>query len=405
MSAKLACPFCYNPIRRRADLWFLCRGKPTAQRPACRPEVDNARRNLTGFAEPTLPAFPALNENLILPRGRANCPHCGGETTTRACPDCHTRLPMEFGVDASPLVAMVGARGTGKTVYLTVLSEELQSAKIRDEFQATVQPVGEGQDGFASQSKWVRQNVRRVYHDRQLFPATAQAVDGRKEPLVLEWRGNRPTGFLGRRRSRTNYLSFYDTAGEDLSGDGETYKLHYLRAADYLILLLDPFQLPDVQQMLRLPTAATRHSIDGEPPIDVLARVTEALKSGDHWNGRQVTVPLAVAFAKMDAFYAHLGETHLLRRTRRRPGGYDHAAGRTIHEQMRSLLKKWGGADINHHLESYYRHYQYFAVSALGAEPDYENNTVNPRGVRPDRVEEPLLWLMHQGGLVPGVST
>jgi len=400
MTAKLACPFCYNPIRRRGDLWFLCRGRATARKAACRPSVDEARRRLTGFAEPTLPAFPPAVEPSLMPKNKVHCPRCGGETAIRACPHCHTRLPQEFGVSASPMLVMVGARGTGKTVYLTVLSRELESAKIGHEFNATVQPIGEGQDGFGSQSQWLRQNIRRVYDEFQLFPATAQAVDGRKEPLVLEWRVEHANR-LGLRRSRTNYLSFYDTAGEDLAGDIETQGLHYLRAANFLILLLDPFQLRGARDELRLPAAATpRH----EPTKDVLARITEALKLSDHWNGRKITVPVAVAFTKMDAFYDLLGESHPLRRERRRPGGYDESTGQTVHQQMGALLKAWGGDDINSHLRTYYRDYQYFFVSALGAEPNYDNATVNPIGVHPDRVEEPLLWLMHRGGLVPKVA-
>jgi Double-GTPase 2 len=399
MTLKLACPFCYRQIARRNDLWFLCRGRPAGGRRPCRPRVDEARRNLTGFAQPMLPAFRPPSDSSLLQRGRANCPQCGGETTARACPDCHTRLPQEFGAASSPLVAVVGARHTGKTVFLTVLSEELQSRKIREEFDVTVQPIGAGQEGFASQSQQVRQNIDRVYRDLQLFPATAQAVDGRKEPMVLEWRVER-AGRLIRRR-RTHYLSFYDTAGEDLADDAETHGLHYLRAANFLVLLLDPFQLPETREMLRLPPAAVPQN---EPTRDVLARITETLKDSEHWNGQQITAPVAVAFAKMDAFYQHLGDTHPLRRVRRRPGGYDEETGRTVHTQMAALLDRWGGSEINAHLRSYYRDFRYFFVSALGAEPDYDNATVNPRGVRPDRVEEPLLWLMCKGGLVPRTS-
>ncbi|MCO8271600.1 hypothetical protein M1L60_13460 [Actinoplanes sp. TRM 88003] len=401
---KLNCPFCYNTIRRRSELHFMCRGRPTGARPACQPELDQVRSNLTGFKEATLPTFEAVSENLMLPFTKAHCPKCGGETTTRACSHCHTRLPMEFGLDASPMVAMVGARGTGKTVYLTVLSNELQKPKIRSEFAATVRPIGEGQDGFGAQDQWVRESIHQVYEDRKLFSTTAQAVDGRKAPIVLEWRGRHNRRFV-LRKFRTNYLSFYDTAGEDLTADDVTFKLHYLRAADYLILLLDPFQLPEVQRLLRLPPAALLHVREGKPPIDVLARVTEALKQGDHWNGRHITVPVAVAFAKMDAFNQHLPETHPLRARRRTLGGYDEKTGRIIHEEMKSLLHEWGGDEIDAHLSGHYRSYQYFAVSALGAEPDYENYLVNPRGVRPDRVEEPLLWLMHKGGLVPRAAS
>ncbi|GLY04327.1 hypothetical protein [Actinoplanes sp. NBRC 101535] len=400
MTPTLACPFCYNVIRRRSELWFLCRGRAIGDQPACRPLVDETRRNLTGFAEPSMPAFPPAADSSLLLRARAHCPRCGGETRARACPSCHTRLPLEFGRSPSPLVAVLGARGTGKTVYLTVLSEELQRRELGRELRATVQPIGAGQDGFSSQAHQVRQNIRRVYDEHQLFPTTAQAVDGRKEPMVLEWRGELADRFR-RRRTRTHYLSFYDTAGEDLADDNETLGLHYLQAANYLVLLLDPFQLPEVQQLLRLPQAAVQQN---EPTRDVLTRITESLKHSAHWNGREITVPVAVAFTKMDAFYDHLGETHLLRRAQRRRGGYDDSHGRTIHQQVGALLDRWGGGDINDYLRSYYRDYQYFFVSALGAEPDYDHATVNPTGVRPHRVEEPLLWLLDKGGMVPRVG-
>ncbi|MEV6302267.1 zinc ribbon domain-containing protein [Actinoplanes sp. NPDC051861] len=402
MTSKLACPFCYHPIKRRSDLWFLCRGRPAGNRPACRRQVDPVRLNQTGFTEATLPAFPPSAELSLLPTSKANCPYCGGETQSRACPECHTKLPMEFGVSASPLISMLGARGTGKTVFLTVLSDELQQERIRKEFGATVQPIGSGQEGFTSQAKAVRERIHQVYVEGQLFDTSPQARDGRKEPMVLEWRNERPTGNrLGLRRQRTHYLSFFDTAGEDLAHDADTHSLHYLRASNYLILLLDPFQLPEVQQMLNLPEAAI---LNREPTRDVLTRITETLKDSAHWNGRQITVPVAVAFTKMDGFFArHLDDSHPLRRAERRPGGYDEVHGRLIHEQMAALLEDWGGGDINSQLRAWYRDYQYFFVSALGEQPNYESATTRERP-RPVRVEEPLLWLMSKGGLVAKVT-
>jgi len=402
MTFKLACPFCYSTIRRRRELWFQCQGKPTAQHDACRPAVDEARRRLTGFSEPTLHSFPPGDEFTLTAPQRGRCPVCGGETSVRVCPQCHTRLPYEFGIAASPLVAMIGAKGTGKTVYLTVLSEVLQSEQIREDFNVDVHPIGDGLDGFTSASQWVQQNVRRVYRDYQLFPATTQAIDGRKEPLVLEWRSERAGRFryLRRRRFRTNYLSFYDTAGEDLSSQSNAHELHYLRAAHSLILLLDPFQLPKAQQRLRLPASAITSK---EPTRQVLARVTEALKHSDNWDGEKITIPVAVAFVKMDAFYDQLGATHPLRTRPRMAGGYDEAVGRTTHEQVSSLLQSWGGGDINQHLDVNYRTYQYFFVSALGRQPDYDTATVNPLGVNPYRVEEPLLWLLSQGDVLPKI--
>ena len=47
-----------------------------------------------------------------------------------------------------------------------------------------------------------------------------------------------------------------------------------------------------------------------------------------------------------------------------------------------------------------YKDFRYFGVSALGAEPDYENATVAAGGVRPHRVEDPVLWLLSKAGTV-----
>ena len=47
-----------------------------------------------------------------------------------------------------------------------------------------------------------------------------------------------------------------------------------------------------------------------------------------------------------------------------------------------------------------YADFRFFAVSALGAEPDYAAQSVAPGGVRPHRVEDPILWLLAKEGTV-----
>jgi Double-GTPase 2 len=231
-------------------------------------------------------------------------------------------------------------------------------------------------------------------------PTTEQAIDGRKVPLVLEWRSEMRSRLPlpGRQRVRTSYLSFYDTAGEDLASQSNAYELHYLRAADSLILLLDPFMLPETRQRLRLPRSAITST---EETRAVLARITESLRASEHMRKSMIDIPVAVAFVKMDAFYDRLGEDHPLRQRPDMTRGYDEQLGESTHEQVAALLKEYGGADIDQHLHNNYDDYRYFFVSALGAQPDYDNATVNARGVQPYRVEEPLLWLLQRKDVLP----
>ena len=74
--------------------------------------------------------------------------------------------------------------------------------------------------------------------------------------------------------------------------------------------------------------------------------------------------------------------------------GYDESKGTESHEQVRSLLTGWGAESVDAFIRVNFANYRYFAVSSLGATPDIETNSVDPRGVQPFRVDEPLTWLL-----------
>jgi hypothetical protein len=291
---------------------------------------------------------------------------------------------------------MVGARGTGKTVYLTVLANALRTS-LRRRFAADVRLTGDKQGDFRSPLQWLQQNVDRMFVHRELAPQTQPARDGRREPLVFEWRWEEKVAGLVP-RYRTSFLSFYDTAGEDLHSQQTAYDLAYLGAADALILLLDPFMLPQARERIYLPDAAISST---EATIDVVNRVTEQLRSSHSVNPtRKIPIPVAVAFAKIDAFFDLLGSDHALVRTPPATGAYDEVAGQRTHEHIRALLHEWGADDLDTHFRYNYATFQYFGVSALGGPPDYDTATISG-GVHPHRVEEPLVWLLSRFGVVP----
>jgi hypothetical protein len=392
--SKLSCPYCYHRIDR-SKLAFLCTLRGAPGRSGCTREKDEARRSETGFDEPCRPAFTATGHRW-LPVRQAACPECGGMSGIRACPCCHTPLSPDYGDSASPLIAMVGAKGTGKTVYLSALVHELRGG-VRRRFGADVRLTGDRQGGEGAPVTWLDRNVELMFGQRQLAPETAQARNGRREPLVFEWR--QEDSVLGRSVAKTSYLAFYDTAGEDLSSQDNSYDLRYLGAADALIVLLDPFMLGHARDLISVPREAITST---ESSIDVLSRVTQVLRAA-HGTGtrRKVKIPVAVAFAKMDAFFDLLGSDHPVVRVPRASPAYDETAGRETHEHVRALLHDWGSDDVDTHLRLNYHSFRYFAVSSLGAEPDYVRNTVDPGGVRPHRVDEPLVWLLSRFDVLP----
>ena len=389
--ATHACPYCYGRINLRAP-WFRCTGRKPPGEVPCQRQYDEAQERELGRRELVLPSFPAQGRSLR-PVNEATCPHCGLVSGIKVCPNCHNRLPATFGEGSSPLIAMAGAKKTGKTVYLRVLANQLRNgmgqrfdADVRLTGDSAFRPEDQGGLGLGAASA-------DLFPNRGLYAETAQARGGRREPMVFAWRQRRLIGF------ETTFLSFFDTAGEDLTTQDTVDNLGYLGAADALILLLDPFMIPQARDQISLPAEAILH---GTSTLDVVNRVTENLRTSRRLGGKKnIPIPVAVAFAKIDAFFDVLGQDHPLVR-RPEPGPYyDDQAGRTTHEHVRALLHDWGAHEIDTHLAHNYKNFRYFAVSALGAEPDYRADLIDERGVHPFRVDEPLLWLLSQFNVVP----
>ncbi|ANZ41303.1 hypothetical protein BBK82_40415 [Lentzea guizhouensis] len=397
--AKASCPYCYHRIDL-AKLRFQCTGRATPGRDRCRREVDADRQRLTGFSGATYPTFTAPETRNPLPQRLAPCPACGGSSGIRACQVCHTPLPANFADSRSPLIAMVGGKNAGKTVFTTVLVHELRH-NIRRRFAADISFAGDRQGGDVSITGWLESYENMLFGENRLLAQTTAAVDGVKVPLVLQWRQARRV--LGREVHQTSTLSFYDAAGEDMTSQEFVNAQAYLAAADGLIVLLDPFQLKGARDRISIPRIAQR---DTEPPYNVLSRITELLRTSHGISvRRKIKIPVAVVFSKIDAFFQVLGEGHpLLTRPATGPF-YDESNGDDTNEHMRALLTEYDSDDVDAHLRAHYKTFRYFAVSSLGAEPDYEQSRVSAGGVRPFRVDEPLLWLLSLDKIIESRKT
>jgi hypothetical protein len=392
--AKLHCPYCYYRIR--GPLWFQCDGNGSPGRPGCQPVRDPVRERLAGFSGPAHPVFRGLGAS-VLRRRNAACPKCGSRTGIRACPTCHTPLPSHFGDSDAPLIAMVGARGTGKSVFLTVLAEGLQN-RMGERFKADVRLHVE-----QASLEWLRVHTQRLYREHQLAIKTPEARDGRRDPLVFEWRKKRERPLLLRPDYRTSFLSFYDTAGEDVAANARIENLTYFKAARALILMLDPFMMAGAVQTVNLPKAALDPFRNEPATINVVSNITQALRRCHGVPGREkIKIPVAVTFAKMDAFMSTLDDNDPIRQPPPPDAVYDEDAGQLAHEAMKRLLVgRWGGYPIDKVFEDNFENYRYFGVSALGRQPNYETATLVHGAINPHRIDEPLVWLLAQFGAVP----
>ncbi|MFD7500707.1 hypothetical protein [Streptomyces sp. NPDC059850] len=390
MARRLTCPYCYETFASR-EIRFRCNCRLSRIGKKCErrrdPVLDERFGRRPGHE--VGPDFAADGRKTTAP-----CPDCTSESTYRICPICHVELPVQFGMVENRLIAMVGARSSGKTIYMTVLLHEMRN-QVGEIYGASLMGLDD-----TTMRRYSSEYEDRLYRDRQMFPPTQTATTNanRVDPLVFRF-GLRRKGLFGE-RPQHSVLSFFDTAGEDFnSRESVELNTRYLTNADGIILLLDPLQMPGARDNAAPGTALP--GLDGiDPPINVLSRVSSMLLAAQGGKAAKVTTPIAVVFSKMDAFWHLMENGSPLRSYAPARGRFDVGDSLSVHEEVRQLLRVWDGVAIDQSLENTFARYRYFGVSALGRSATPEARVADT-GIQPYRVADPLLWLLSEFGSVP----
>lgn len=397
MATVTACPFCFHKIDS-SRLAYQCAGRGNQP---CEKGPDPDRAKLTGNPLATFWTFlPEQGRGPAAIQARALsaiCPKCGGEAKRRACPICHTALPIDFVGSKNPMIGLVGSKGSGKTVLMTVLIKQMREV-IGRRYDADIRIATDNPDGHQGMSDYQASREQPLYGKRTLPVGTSQLATRKyATPIVLRWR-QETSGRFGTSLKST-MLSLVDSAGEDLNDQETAFTLQYLSVCDSLIITLDPFALPGARARLKLPEAATQ--VGDDVPLDVVDRITQILRT-EHKvkTSKKIPIPVAIVFTKIDAFYPMLEPHNQIMATGPTVPWYDRADGQAVHEHMLALLHEWHADSIDTQLRHNYSDYRYFGVSALGAEPDYATGQVAAGGVQPHRVEDPVLWLLSKAGTV-----
>ncbi|MEU9022379.1 hypothetical protein [Actinomadura sp. NPDC048394] len=389
----VTCPYCFASVAPQRIL-FRCRGQ-AGRRQGCAPVLDEKLAAYTGStAGASLPPVFAAPGR----KGRADCPECGVPTGNRACPECHNPLPSAYCDSPGRIVALVGAKNAGKSTYIAVLLHELMN-RVGTELDASLVACDD-----RTIERYKRDFARPLLEERRLLPTTASAATGPREPLVYLLTRTR-RGRWSRARNDSLALVLFDTAGEDLrSREVTDLHLRYLEAADAIIFLVDPLELPGARAGVSDTVPEPRGPGDDpdSEPLNIIARVTDALRQRHGTRpGEPLPVPVAVALTKIDALRPDLLRQSALRRSRAGTGVLDLDDREAVNEQVRALLHEWQAGQLDTYLGQQYAEHALFGLSALGGVP--EDGRVGAGGVRPHRAEDPLLWLLYRFGMLDGV--
>lgn len=379
--SQVTCPYCYQGFGQH-ELLQECAGDPQIGQAACDKEIIISDSGRDIYARP-------LAEG---PDGTA-CHNCGGATANSRCGYCMEIMPTGLTPE-SELIGLVGPPSSGKTVYTASLARQMLK-ELPLPFESSIRPIGESEG---------RDKLEAAIQDLDAGRLPQKTLEGKPEPAVVEWR-RRFKGMLGKTEFRSTILSFYDGAGENYAEGnvGEDY-VKYIQAAGSVILLVDPFALDGGRQKAEDLGLDVTHRI---APEKVLNPVTEVLRRIQDPKDRKKNKPLkqkvAVAVAKIDAFADEVGANDPMFTTPPLTGTFDDAQSQSISERLKGQLIQWGAGNLIQALEADYATFRFFPVSALGAPPtSYQTGgELDPNGLRPIRVSEPIQWLLAENKFIP----
>src|SRR5258707_5553219 len=78
------------------------------------------------------------------------CDFCGIASHTYLCPNCHFELPYDIGQIEQKIIAIIGARYSGKSHYIASLINRLERV-VAPSFQMNLQMVGN-----ETEERWTR---------------------------------------------------------------------------------------------------------------------------------------------------------------------------------------------------------------------------------------------------------
>jgi hypothetical protein len=385
---KEVCPYCFEGYRLKATP-FRCASPPGR----CTPERDEVRHRVWQEGTPLGRVLAAPNRFVDTIR----CETCGQTSRKRLCPHCHMELPHTTGKFRNLIFAVIGAKEAGKSHYLAVLIEQIRK-HVGPTLDILLEPLND-----RTIHRYREHFYEPIFRRGTVIRATVSALADRsvQMPLVysLTLAGKDP---FGRRRIKgVVSLVFFDTAGEDLDDEDTMSTVNkYIYRSDGIILLLDPLQLLRVRDRLNgsvpLPNVNTETS-------DIVSRTTKLILAGRNLSAdSMIATPLAVAFSKFDAVGPLVDPQFQLNAEPNHVAGYDRADFAAINSEMQSLLAEWDCQTLLHQVETRYKTFGFFGLSALGCNPHADQKI--PR-VLPRRVEDPFLWLLHQHRLLPAARS
>ena len=386
--SSIACPYCFKKFIR-SEVLFLC-SNSRAHTPA--PD----RHLQEHWGTPHL-ELPVVESNSMIARlldrvpKSAKCPDCGEQAFHVMCPHCHNLLPRMMVEKKGVIISIVGARSSGKTNYITVLVDELmKNCDYLGHLGILPSPWADREEN-TTERRYLNDFYNILYRKGRVQAATAVEDPRSRVPLIYQ---------INQGSKDPVFLVLYDTAGENFMDSRKLEEnVKYLAVSDATIFLLDTFNVPFVHDRLKdkmnLPELTSPSQF-----YEIFNKVREYFTTRS--DDSHFKKPMAFVFTKIDAIllnrdlFADASPANMSLEQNSAfldGGGVDLDDLESVHDGMASVLAggRWNCANFVNNAAQYTNHH-YFGISALGDTP--VNQEV--RNLRPYRVLDPLVWILHQ---------
>lgn len=394
---KVLCPSCFRTFPAR-EVHFRCEN---GESKACTDQPDELLTKLLGLD----PEVPRLDRLAIVPDRSSlffgplvaptavQCPVCSEPSSHRACPLCHSELPSEIEVAQNRIIAILGMRGSGKTMYIAHLIDQLRQRL--PELNATLAPAT-----HSTAALFKRNYGEPILRDGIRLQGTAPAASNPELRIPLIYRIS--FGATGKNGSSgvsaSAHLVFFDASGEDLETSRlpELYR-RYIRSASALVLLLDPLSITGLKDHIIRSGLPSGQIVNSTHPFQhLLDNLCLGILDSEGAR-KQVRKPTAVVVSKSDLFRTLLPSEKLP--FLERPdhiGGFDRSDCDNVSAFIEQKLQNWGEQETVVKVRQKFSDYHYFALSSLGMDPSGESVA----NARPLRVEDPIFWILNHWGLL-----
>lgn len=409
---RVACPYCFErfqPVQTlRRD---ISPGAPIAD--------DHHIQKFFG-----LPSPPRLGEVHPVPVGKSFWHRLWrrvfvpreGDQERMICPNCHIFLPdlIARGEAAREVIAIVGARNSGKSNYFGVLIQYL-----RRQYSSNIGFDMLDTDTYGPGGRIPTANLYQERYGDYLFDLTNPRVvpqtqragqrmqrDDPRIPLIylLRFR-KRPWHYISRPLAHRIpvYLTIFDAAGEDMTDQAAMEQYYrFILSATGIIFLIDPFDYPGVRARLPDPIKTRLPKPMSEPSL-VVDNVLNLFRGRGRYRGaEQIPIPVAFTLTKSDLFAHASGLLYsgaAMSREGAHVGGFDRVGCEAMSMEVTQYITEWDSPELVHKAKSNFSRHSFFAVSALGQLPRQANALDG--AITPRRVADPLLWLLWMRGYIP----